>query len=159
LRWKMCIHHCIIRSPLARNQTKIQWLSLPGYNCSGRFGRFGAFPKGPWATTWWIDPTTSYHFMGHTTDAERISAGAVGRRLESVLSGEATTLLPLPNMRRHTLLGKYRRRARKVLPSTTQVALSVQPLATLEGDNKGPERHNASEDSHSHKGGYYPPSS
>ena len=37
-------------------------------------------------------------------------------------------------------LGKTVEKSKKGLPGATQVPLSVQPLATLESDNKGPKK-------------------
>ena len=66
------------RLSIERKQ-KHKRLPLPGYSCSGKLGCLGAYPEGPGATTWRMEPTTSHHITGRTTDAEHVSAGAVGR--------------------------------------------------------------------------------
>jgi hypothetical protein len=68
--------HYLVVSPWRAKKPR---LSLPGYNYSGGFGYLGTSPKGLRATTWSMDPVTSHHFTGHTTDAKRVSAGGSGK--------------------------------------------------------------------------------
>jgi len=62
-------------------QTKknTQRLSLPGYSCSGGFDGLGALPESPGATTRRMELVTSRHITQHTTNAEHVFTGAVGR--------------------------------------------------------------------------------
>ena len=60
-------------------KTHTQRLSLPGYSCSGGFDGLGALPESPDTTTRRMELVTSHHITQHTTDAERVFAGAVGR--------------------------------------------------------------------------------